>query len=219
MEEGAPSPSGPARVRELGRAFVQNSYSITRPIVGGDESSLGARFSGVDFGLALTPVAYAGARGRAVYSVADRRLLFAEVGARLSDPRPLPRRDDLFLPGLRPTNSLSVFYQFNSGGAVENVNLATTLRVTDWLALNYFGRFDAVVGRFLENWAGFRLISGCDCWVLDLAVIDRANPDELQVRVLFSLVGLGSFGQQPFHTGLGSLAAPAVTPGALSARF
>jgi hypothetical protein len=116
--------------------------------------------------------------------------------------------DDLSLPGLRPTNSASIFYQFNSGGTVENVNLATTFRVTDRVAISYFGRFDALVGRFLENWGGLRIISGCDCWVLDLAFVDRSNPDEFQVRVLFSLVGLGSFGQQPFQPGLGSFAPP-----------
>ena len=76
--------------------------------------------------------------------------------------------------------------------------LATTYRVTNNLALSYLGRFDAEDNSFLENWAGFRLISECDCWVVDLAFVDRVNPDTTGVRVQVSLVGLGSFGQQPF---------------------
>lgn len=213
---------GGTRIRELARAFVQNSYSL-RPItvfnVKGDDGEdddpeentlqpVSTNFTGIDFGLQVTPVTFAAARSRAVYSIAQDKLLYAEVGAHLYDPRPIPQTDDLSLPGLRPVNSASLFYQFNSGGTVENVNLATTLRVTDRVALSYFGRFDVLEGGFLENWGGIRLISGCDCWVLDLAVVDRVNPDELQVRVLFSLVGLGSFGQQPFNPGIGSFLAP-----------
>ena len=52
-----------------------------------------------------------------------------------------------------------------------------------------------VAHRFLENWAGFRLISSCDCWMIDLAFVDRFNPNETGVRVLVSLIGLGSVGQ------------------------
>lgn len=195
-------------IREVGRAWIRNSYSITRPILQGQKDTTTNRFSGVDFGLQLTPVTFAAARSSAVYSLQQTKLLFAEIGAHLYDPRPIPQSDDLALPGLRPVNSASVFYQFNSGNTVNNVNFATTFRVTDRLALSYFGRFDALVGRFLENWAGLRVISGCDCWVLDLALVDRVNPDELQVRVLFSLVGLGSFGQQPFRQGIGSYVPP-----------
>lgn len=199
---------GGSLIRELGRAWVRNSYSITRPILQNQEDTTTNRFSGIDFGLQVTPVTFAAARSSAVYSIQQSKLLYAEIGAHLFDPRPIPQSDDLALPGLRPVNSASVFYQFNSGNTVNNVNLATTFRVTDRLALSYFGRFDALVGRFLENWAGLRVISGCDCWVLDLALVDRVNPDELQVRVLFSLVGLGSFGQQPFRQGIGSYVPP-----------
>jgi len=217
------SATGDTRIRELARAYVQNSYSVASaiavPVVGTDPNNQGnvqtinTRFTGVDAGLQVTPVTFAAARTRAVYSVAQNRLLFAEVGASVFDPRPIPQADDLSLPGLRPTNSVSLFYQFNSGGTVENVNLASQFRVTDRLALSYFGRFDALEHRFLENWAGIRVISGCDCWVLDLAVVDRSNPNEFQVRVLFSLVGLGSFGQQPFRPGLGSFVPPSSPTG------
>ncbi|MEO2169016.1 MAG: LPS assembly protein LptD, partial [bacterium] len=191
-------PSRPTEVRELVRAYVQQSYSLRRPLIEGEDTR-SAHFSGVDLGFRLSPVQWAALRSRAVVSVVDRKLLFAEVGAHLFDPRPRADTDDTFLPGLRPVNSASLFYQFNSGGTLENINLAATYRFTDHLSASYLGRFDVLEGRFLENWAGMRLISFGDCWVIDVAFVDRVNPDEKEFRFQVSLVGLGSFGQSPFR--------------------
>lgn len=187
------------RIRELARATIRQSYEISQPVIPGQH------FSGVEIGARITPVTFFGMQGRLVYSVENPRLQYAAVGANLWDPRPIAGPDDLFLPQLRPVNSLSLFYQFTGGGAVENLNVATTYRVTNNFALSYLGRFDALDNTFLENWAGFRLISSCDCWVVDVAFIDRVNPDTTGVRVQVSLIGLGSFGQQPFqHTFAGA---------------
>jgi len=190
------------RIQELARATVKQSYEISQPIFPGQH------FSGVEVSARVTPVSFFGARGRLVYSVENPKLQFAEVGANLWDPRPVAGPDDLFLPQLRPANSISLFYQFTGGGAVKNLNVATTYRVTNNLALSYLGRFDALDNSFLENWAGFRLISSCDCWVVDFAFIDRANPDTTGVRVQVSLVGLGSFGRQPFQQTFAGAAVP-----------
>src|SRR5581483_7819156 len=203
---GPPANTGPSlvvdqasRIRELARAYVQQSYEISHPFVvsttSGNET---ANLSALDAGLRLTPVPFLGIQGRGIWSFTERKLLYAEAGLNLFDPRPVIGPEDLFLASLRPVNSASLFYQFNSGGTVENVNLAATYRVTNNVAFAYLGRFDAIEDRFLENWVGFRLISACDCWVVDFALVDRVNPDEREFRVLFSLVGLGSFGQQPF---------------------
>jgi LPS-assembly protein len=186
------------RVRELARAYVQQSYEISHPFVVQTGSDQRANLSALDTGLRLTPLPFLGAQGRGIFSFTERRLLYAEAGVNLFDPRPVAGPDDLFLASLRPVNAASLFYQFNSGGTVENLNLAGTYRATDNVAFAYLGRFDVLAGRFLENWLGLRLISGCDCWVVDVALVDRFNPDEREFRVLFSLVGLGSFGQQPF---------------------
>lgn len=180
------------RIQELARASIKQSYEISQPVTPGQN------FSGVEFALRLTPVRFFGAQGRLIYAVEDPRLSYATAGINLYDPRPVSGPDDLFLPELRPANSLSIYYQFTGGGAVENLNLATTYRVTNNFALAYLTRFDALDNSFLENWAGFRVISECDCWVVDLAFVDRVNPDTTGVRVQVSLVGLGSFGQQPF---------------------
>lgn len=195
------------RIQEIARASVRQGYEISQPI------EPGQHFSGVEFGLRVTPVRFFGAQGRVIYAVEDPRLSYATAGINLFDPRPIAGPDDLFLEQLRPANSLSIFYQFTSGGAAENLNVAATYRVTNNFALSYLTRFDAIDNSFLENWAGFRLISSCDCWTVDLAFVDRVNPDTTGVRVQVSLVGLGSFGQQPFAGATGTLPRPIDTSG------
>ncbi len=196
-------------IRELARGWIQQSYSLGPPIVLDLEGNT-AQVSGVDVGMRVTPTSWAGIQGRTVVAVQDPGFAFAEVGGQLTDPRPIVGESDLFLAALRPVNSASMYYQFTSGGEISNVNLATTFRVTDHVALSWLGRFDLQVSRFLENWVGLRLISGCDCWVVDLNFVDRVNPNEVEVRVQFSLVGLGSFGQQPFGSGPGFFPPPEV---------
>lgn len=188
-----------SEVREIASAYVQQSFSVVDPLVP-DSKDLVDRFSAIDLGFRVSPVNWASVRSRAVVSVADRSLLFAEVGANLFDPRPQRSDDADLLPGLRPANSATIYYQFNSGGALENLNLAATYRLNDHIAASYLGRYDVLAGRFLENWLGLRLISPGDCWVVDLAVVDRVNPDEIDFRIQVSLVGLGSLGESPFRT-------------------
>jgi hypothetical protein len=48
---------------------------------------------------------------------------------------------------------------------------------------------------FLERDYLVRLISRCNCWVLEAGFADKFNPDERSLRVQFTLVGLGSFGR------------------------
>jgi hypothetical protein len=46
-----------------------------------------------------------------------------------------------------------------------------------------------------------RLISRCNCWVLQAGVSDKTNPDERLFRVQFTLFGLGSLGRTPVPPG------------------
>jgi LPS-assembly protein len=52
---------------------------------------------------------------------------------------------------------------------------------------------------FLERDYLLRIISRCNCWVLEAGFADKFNPDERLFRVQFTLVGLGSFGQDPLR--------------------
>jgi hypothetical protein len=81
-------------------------------------------------------------------------------------------------------------------------------RLTKHLYAAYEARYDNRSGRFLENRYGLRLISSQECWVVDLGVSDRINPDETEVRLLVSLVGLAQFGKEPFRRSLGAIGPP-----------
>lgn len=200
---------GPSRIRELGRIRVQQSYAIRYPpTVSVDNELRTQNFSGIDLYGRITPVTWAGLTSQAVYSPIDNKFVYASVGANVWDPRPIEGEGEQFQPALRPVNSASIFYQFNTNGAVENLNMATTFRITNHLAVSYLGRFDGESGRFLENWGGMRVISGCDCWTIDGAIGHRFINDEFFFRAQVTLVGLGTFGQSPF----GGYANPFPTP-------
>lgn len=74
---------------------------------------------------------------------------------------------------------------------------------------------------FLERDYLVRLISRCNCWVVEAGVADKFNPDERIFRVQVTLVGLGSFGRGPVqnYVGFAPLAAMGYArPGAGPAR-
>jgi hypothetical protein len=52
---------------------------------------------------------------------------------------------------------------------------------------------------FLERDYLLRLVSRCNCWVIEAGVADKFNPDERLFRVQLTLIGLGSFGRSPFN--------------------
>ena len=53
-------------------------------------------------------------------------------------------------------------------------------------------RYDIDAASFLENYAGLRLLSSCDCWTLNVGITDTRNPNEVQVQAQFTLAGLGA---------------------------
>ena len=52
---------------------------------------------------------------------------------------------------------------------------------------------------FLERDYLVRVISRCNCWIVEAGLADKFNPDERLFRVQLTLVGLGSFGQGPLN--------------------
>jgi hypothetical protein len=67
--------------------------------------------------------------------------------------------------------------------------------LADTLSAFYQTRYNALEGEFLEKTGGFRLSSQCQCWIADVSVSDRVNPQETQVRFQITLIGLGSIGR------------------------
>ena len=68
------------------------------------------------------------------------------------------------------------------------------LAVNNNLKFAYYGRFNDVDSRFVEQRGGFRVTSDCNCWSLDLLAGDRINPDVAELGFTITLFGLGEFG-------------------------
>jgi len=208
------------RIQELARAWIQQSYSIPSPTsspVPGILTSADEHFSGIDVGLRVTPTNYFGLASQVTYSAPDAQLRAGAVDLFLTDPRPIPGDSETSLQSLRPHNSLGFSYRYiaqadtSTFANISNISTTGTYRLTNNLAVSYQALFDANVGRFLDNVVGLRVISSCDCWVVDMAFEDRVNPNETAFRVQVSLVGLGSFGREPFRPAFGALTTPQVS--------
>ncbi len=96
------------------------------------------------------------------------------------------------MPRLDTRTSAGISYRFLTGNLLQELDDNIVIRLTDWAGFLYSSRYDVVANRFLDNYFGLRLISTCDCWALDFAVVDRTNPQEVEVRAQFTLAGLGS---------------------------
>jgi LPS-assembly protein len=208
----AGEPESGGRIRELARLALFQSYDVLNKdgdfIRDVDEDTgqvLGEadRISDLSMYLRLTPADFLYFEGRTDYSVIGDGAKGATVGIVLTDPR--TPSDDFSLASLRGRSQIGLGYRFVANSAVEDVNASLLLRLTKRFYAAYETRYDVVSNRFLENRYGLRLISDCECWVIDVGLSDKRNPDEVEARVLVSLVGLGEVGQEPLRRSLGAI--------------
>jgi hypothetical protein len=204
--DGEPVRTAP---RELVRAQVLHGWDASRELVDGRQTS------DVDLGIRLTPSSLLGLGYDATVSAGNQEVLGQSVGAVLREPWSPPPD----LAGLQVPSSLRASYRFvaadvNSGlseedallfrnrnGGVEEVAGGVYLRLGNYMGMSFLARYDLTDEvddpHFLERSAIFRLLSRCNCWVLDVGVTDRFDTNETAVRVQFTLVGLGAFGDRP----------------------
>lgn len=71
-------------------------------------------------------------------------------------------------------------------------------KITDNLKLGYYTRFDDLTKEIIDTKFGMRYLSKCKCYVLDLDVADRINPDETKVTFNITFNGLGEINQRYF---------------------
>jgi LPS-assembly protein len=211
-------PSAPASgpIRELARFSLFQSYDLASkggdfagqvdPVTGEVTRDSGSRVSDLSVYLRLTPTPYLSFEGRTDYSATGEGTKAATVGLFLSDWR--TATEDVGLQSLRGRSRIGVGYRFVANQAVEEINGSFLARLTKQLYAAYEARYDNRSGRFLENRYGLRFISSQECWVVDLGVSDRINPNETEVRLLVSLVGLAQFGKEPFRQSLGAIGVP-----------
>jgi len=167
---------------ELGRVSLSQSYNFTRRVV--DD-----HFSDIDVAAFVQPL-----EGLALRTLTSWNVGTAEVrGAHASiswDAGPLR-----FLTG--PSNKVAAAFRYvrsDDADILESGELLARLGLSPTISLGLRGRYDFISMSFVEKGGGVTFSSDCKCWSVGLGVVERVNPDELQVRVNFELSGLGGFG-------------------------
>jgi LPS-assembly protein len=226
----APAPSPP---RELARFSVLHGYDVTRRLVNDSHAS------DIDLAFRLTPVRFGGLGYNATVSFQESKLIGQSVGLFLREPWTPPKGlEDLQQPsmlvaayrfvtenasrGLAPNSAEERLFR-NTG--VEELSAGIYLRLGDRLGFSYLSRYDfttsVVPGRetvgphFLEQTFVLRLLSRCNCWMLDIGVRDRFDTDETSAVVQLTLVGLGgggTGGTAGLRHGFGAIPGLATTP-------
>jgi len=213
-----PAPGVPAIAtapRELLRASILHGYDVSRPLVGQSHQS------DIDMGLRLTPLDYLGITYNTTVSAEQHEIRGLSTGLVVREPWWTPPST---VRNFQSPTTLGISYRFiqsdvnraaptrpiespllNSGG-VNELDGAFYLRLGDYVGFTFLSRYDlstTTVGpttlgpHFLERDYLLRLISRCNCWVLQAGVADKTNPDERLFRVQLTLFGLGSFGRTP----------------------
>jgi len=185
------APGGPSQIRELARFSVAQSYLLSGEVdrLKPDDSTKHLS----DFGLygRVNPSRFLSVRFRGDFDVGNKEFTSTRVGFFVVDPR---EHDDGPARRVDTRTSAGVSYQFLQQNLLQQVSGNAVWRITDWAGFLYASRYDIVNSRFLGSTYGLRFLSTCDCWSLDLAMVDRRNPQEVEMRVQFTLAGLGSGG-------------------------
>jgi len=187
-------------VYELTRLSIAQSYDVLRDIppttnindVTGEpiDPQPGDHFSDIDVALRVNPGPITQVRAYATYDANEGDLSSATIGVRLKEP--VRALDPSMRPRLFTRASFTVEYRYITDNILQFLDSTIALPVTDRIAGLYAIRYDILNGRFLENYAGLRLLSSCDCWALNLGFTQTTNPNELQLQAQFTLAGLGA---------------------------
>ncbi len=190
----------PGDVFELTRLSIAQSYDVIRdipPTSAFDETTgqpinpgRGDHFSDIDVLLRINPSPITAVRAYTTYDASENHVSSATVGVRLREP--LATLDPSVRPRLITRGTFNVEYRFITDSILQLLDSSFSLPITDRFGLLYAMRYDINADSFLENYVGIRLLSACDCWALNLGVIDTRNPNEVQVQAQFSLAGFGS---------------------------
>ena len=180
------TPSG--LVRELGRFSITQSADITHDINPLEPDRAINHFSDMDIAARINPSRFFSLDSATVYDPSSTSVAATRVGVFVEDPRNVHEEGQR----LETRTSARVSYRVLTQNKLQEIDDAVVLRLTDQAGFLYSSRYDLVESRFLDNFFGLRLLSACDCWALEIAVSDRTNPHEVEVRTQLTLVGLGS---------------------------
>lgn len=180
------------QVRELARFSVRQAYAPSQEIGRG-----GGNFSDMEFSGSVSPIQYTTLTFNSTYDVAHGDVTMARVGAFVSDPRPLPAVPPL-LEHLQRRTTLGISYRMITDRALKEMNAYAILRLNEYITGAYFTRYDFNTDSLIGSRYYLRFISPQKCWYIDVGLIDKVNPHELEFRVFFTLVGLSSSNRSAF---------------------
>jgi LPS-assembly protein len=186
-------PAGTAPIekyRELARFSLMQSVDASREITPLQSGAPADHFSDIDFAARINPARTLSVRFGANYDTSNNNLSAATVGFFFDEP--WSPYDPTDRQHLQTRTSAGVSYRFITNNLLQEVDSNVVVRLTDWAGFLYASRYDVVTSQFLGSYYGMRFISTCDCWALDIAVDQKTNPQEVEVRAQITLVGLGS---------------------------
>jgi LPS-assembly protein len=177
-------------IQELLQLKVSQTYDIERAdkISSGDKKGQKKdAFSDVAADLILFPNDHLRMRTRADFD-ADKQ----DFSAYSLEINALTSRGDVLLSRFRFVDS-----EVKDSG-VRQLETGCELKLTDFIRFGYYSRFDDEEGKFIENKGALRFSSQCKCWVLDVDITDKLNPDKTQFGFKVTLIGLGEVGNTFF---------------------
>lgn len=183
-------------VRELLRLSLLQGFDSLHAVTPG-----GSRLSDVEATASLFPTNVATFGSTIDYNPRDQRIGSADVFMAMRPPweQMAPATNTRTGRALTGGPFIQIDYSFIGGSqGLHQFSARAYWEFFDRLGLYYQPSYDIADGRMLSSEYGLRLKSPCDCWNLDVGIIDSFNPSETQVQVMLTLGGVGSIGHNPF---------------------
>lgn len=188
-----------AQREERARLSVGQTYNVENKVI--DD-----HLSDIDISMAVKPIGGISVSSLTSYNPGASQLTGAVAEFSVGD---------VSIPYLVPEGaSLDVVYRFvrreddptdtDPDDDLETLEARALFDLTPRLAFGMNGRYDFPGREWVESGGGFRVTSACNCWAIDLGIVNRVNPNETEFRLAVELAGLG---------GLGSSALEYQTPG------
>ena len=181
------TPENRGEVEELVTFQLSQSYNLLSDnlnVINSSGQQTSDRFSDIAANLAFYPNEYIRIRTQANFD--EQRTAFSSY---LIENQLGNKRGDLIRSRFRFIEDANT--QFENG--IE-------LGITDRLRFGYYSRWDNINKLFLEQRGGVRLMSACNCWMVDFLVTDQINPDNTRMSVNVTLLGLGQVGNTFFNS-------------------
>ena len=170
------------RIREIASFRLAQSYDILEARENTDVDR--SEFSDVLVDFTFFPNDYIRLKGESNIDVGEQELSSYELGAQFLDNR---------------GDELRIGWNFIDS-RVRQLESSLQLKLSEGVKFGVYSLYDDLDGEFVENRAGIRFTSECNCWIFDVDIHDRSNPDETSVNFRLTLVGLGEIGNSLFTT-------------------